>query len=95
MLKHIHGYESSGKSLKVYCKHAGISYGKMQYLYYKRYRKRADVAPSTGFTEVASPITPDNNGGNNTVIVKLANGTQIVFNNNISVEHLKAFLWAY
>lgn len=44
-----------------------------------------------GFTEADSGGTPDSSG-NNSVVVKLANGTQIVFNNNISVEHLKAFL---
>jgi len=91
MLKHIQMYEISGKGLKVYCKEAGISFSRMQYLYYKKYKKGASVEPLTGFTEVISPILPVN-GSNYTVEVKLPNGTQIIFNKNISVEQLKAFL---
>ena len=79
MLKYIQRYESSGKGLKVYCKEAGISFSRMQYLYYKKYRKGASVDPLTGFTEVASPISPINDG-NYAVEVKLPNGIQIFFN---------------
>jgi len=92
MLQHIHKYHNSGKSLKAYCSDAGLPFSTMQYWYYKKYRQGAsmDRLPS-GFTEVTSPVNPIIND-KPIVEVVLPNGTQIIFNNNITAELLKAFL---
>jgi len=94
ILDHIRAYESGNKGLKLYCLDAGISFSQMQYCYYKKYKKGEPIAAPEGFTEVSLPTTTATtcNTINAAVEVRLPNGVQITFMNNISVEQIKALL---